>query len=349
MTSRSAFAAVLAIVSLTLSACGSDVPTTERTVREPSGEMLLLRPSTVTDWKDVGATITSVDMADARARIPGILESLSVREGDIVRKGQIVGRVVDSRLGYEGAAYGAQATAAQAQAAQAKADLARVEYLFANGVYSQARLDQAKAAAEAARAQVNAARAQQSAVGAVAGQGAIVAPSTGRVLIAPVPAGSAVAPGTSVATITSGPMVLRLDLPETLADRVRVGNLVVVTGFAHDAQAPPLRAAVGRIYPSVTAGQMSADVPMPGLSSVMVGRRVTARVAIGERRALVVPRRFVETRYGLDYATIRVGKGATARVPVQIAPSDDPSRVEILSGAEPGDTLVAHNHEAAGR
>lgn len=341
MSRRFILPASMVALSLTFSACGGDVSLPADPVAEVKGETLVLRPSTITEWKDVGALVTSVDMADARARISGILDSLTVREGDMVRKGQVIGRVVDSRLGYEGAAYGAQAAAAQAQAAQAEAELARVKYLHANGVYAQARLDQAEAAARATRAQVNAAKAQQSAVGAVAGQGAIIAPSAGRVLMAQVPAGSAVAPGTSVATITSGPMVLRLELPETLAGKVRVGSAVLATGLADDAKAVAPRATVSRVYPAVTGGQMAADVQMPGLASNMVGRRIAARVAVGERQALVVPGRFVETSYGIDYVTIRVGKNATSRVPVQIAPSDEPARVEILSGAAKGDTLVA--------
>lgn len=340
--------ALLAMLTLMLPACGRDAPLSDK-VAEAPGERLLLRPSAVVEWKDVGATVTSVHRADARARIPGILEWLNVREGDMVRKGQVIGRIVDSRLGYEAAAYGAQAAAAQAQAAEADAELARVRYLYDKGVYAQARLDRAQAAARAARAQVNAATAQQSAVGAVAGQGAVVAPSSGRVLVAQVPAGSAVAPGTPIATITSGPMVLRLDLPETLADKVRLGSAVVVTGLAGDGGTAPVRASVTRLYPAVTAGQMAADVQVPGLSSHMVGRRIAARVAIGERQALVVPRRFVETRYGLDYAVVLVGKGASARVPLQIAPTGDPARVEILSGAEKGDVLVAPAGGTTGR
>jgi len=187
---RPSFVAVaLFAVGVSLSACSGNESTNVPAEKSAaiSGEQLRLVPSTVTDWKDVGALVTSVDMADARARIPGILDALTVREGDMVRKGQVIGRIVDSRLGYEGAAYGAQAAAAQAQAAQAEAELARVKYLHANGVYAQARLDQAEAGARAARAQVNAARAQQSAVGAVAGQGAIVAPSARGFRIQPLP------------------------------------------------------------------------------------------------------------------------------------------------------------------
>ena len=352
MFRRGPLLSLLAITSLTLSGCGSGEPAPSENSEPVSGERLVLQPSTVTEWKDVSALVTSEDMADARARIAGILDSLTVREGDLVRKGQVIARVVDSRFGYEGAAYGAQAAAAQAQAAQADAELARVKYLHANGVYAQARLDQAEAAARAARAQVSAARAQQSAVGAIAGQGAVIVPSAGRVLIAQVPAGSAVAPGTSIATITSGPMVLRLELPETLADKIHVGSAVLATGLAGDkpaseqgAAAP--RATVGRVYPAVSGGQMTADVPIPGLANSMVGRRVSARVAVGERQVLVIPRRFIETSYGIDYVTILVRKNAASRVPVQITPTDDPARVEILSGASKGDTLIVAPRGAA--
>ena len=333
---------MLAVGPLALAACGEEAAPSQACRPAVSGERLTLQPSRAVDWKDVSATITSVDMADARARIPGILQSLSVREGDYVRAGQVIGRVVDSRLGYESAAYGAQAAAAQAQAAQAEAELARVRYLHAKGVYARARLEQAEAAARAAQAQVSAARAQQSAVGAVAGQGTITAPSSGRVLIAPVPAGSAVAPGVSVATITSGPMILRLDLPETLAGEVRVGSRVIATGLAAVGSAAAAPAAnVTLVYPAVQGGQLQADVAMPGLDNAMVGRRIAARVAVGERMALIVPRRFVISRYGLDYVSIAQANNSIAQVPVQIAPTADGDAVEILSGAARGDVLIA--------
>ena len=144
-------------------------------------------------------------------------------------------------------------------------------------------------------------------------------------------------------------MVMRAKVPATDIAKALGTILPEIAGYLHDKGAAPPRASVGRVYPAVSGGQMSADVPIPGLASTMVGRRVTARVAVGERQALVVPRRFVETSYGIDYVTIIVGKDATSRVPVQIAPTDDPARVEILSGAGKGDTLIAVARGAAGK
>ena len=101
--------------------------------------------------------------AEARARIGGTLVRLNVREGDFVRRGQVIGVVSDSRLGFEMRAYAAQASAAQAEAVRAQADLGRIRDLYQHGVYAKARLDQAEAAARAARGSLDAARAQTAA------------------------------------------------------------------------------------------------------------------------------------------------------------------------------------------
>ena len=234
-----------AVVALPLAGCGSSEEV-QQTTKAPDGPRIVLSPVETVAWQDVSAEITTVDQAQVLARIPGILTTLSVREGDLVKKGQAIGRIVDTQLGYQAGAYGAQAAAAQAQAGQAAAELERVRYLYQNGVYAKARLEQAQAAASAASAQVRAAQAQQSAVGAVAGQGVVFAPATGRVLRADVPAGSPVAPGLPIAVITAGPTIVRLEMPESLADKVHAGSRVRATGLGDGR--------VIKLYPSITAG-----------------------------------------------------------------------------------------------
>ncbi len=321
-------------IAMALAACGDTVQQAAPGTA-PAGQRLVLAPSDTAAWQDVSAEVTTVDQAQVLARISGILTTLTVREGDTVTKGQVIGRIVDSQLGYQAGAYGAQAAAAQAQAAQAEAELSRVKYLYQNGVYAKARLDLAQAAAAAARAQIRAAQAQQSAVGAVAGQGAVIAPAAGRVLRADVPAGAPVAPGVVVATITAGPTVLRLQIPESLADQVRPGSQVQAAALAGTSMGR-----VVRVYPAISAGQFAADVEMPGLDNRLVGRRLAARIETGARKALLVPASFVTSRYGIDYVTMLAKDGSAAQVPVQLAPSAVPGKLELLSGAAAGDTLI---------
>lgn len=327
----------LASVSLALASCGGKEAADQASTTLPAGESLKLAASDIADMKAVGAEITTRDSAEALARIPGTLVSLSVREGDMVEKGQRIGTVVDARLGYETSAYGAQVAAAQAEAARARGDLARIQDLYNNKVYAKARLDQAVAMSRAADAQVAAARAQQGASASVAGQGAIVAPASGRVLRADIPAGSVVAPGMSVATITAGPPLLRLELPESLAGQVRNGaQILVAEGDLPDGSR---QGRVTQVYPAVTGGRVRVDATVPGLSTQLVGRRVGVSIEVGRRSALVVPRRFVSTRYGIDQVDVVTADHRVSAVPVQVAPTTDPDRIEILSGVAAGDTL----------
>jgi RND family efflux transporter MFP subunit len=325
--------ALLLLANVT--ACGSDETSAPKR-QTVAGPALVLRATEVPEWTPVSAEVATVDQAQVLARIPGILTSLSISEGDYVRKGQAIGRIVDSSLGYQSGAYAAQAAAARAQAAQAAADLGRTKFLFDNGVYAKARLDQAQAAAAAAQAQVRSYEQLQRSVSATAGQGIVLAPATGKVLTADVPAGSVVAPGVAIATITSGPLVLRLDLPESLAKTVRPGSAVVsALGDGID-----VRGSVTRVYPSVVAGQVRADAAAPGLDDRLIGRRIEARVESGRRSGLLVPQNFVTTRYGIDTVNVR-SKGTVTTVPVQTAPSSVAGQVEILSGVSAGDAIVA--------
>ncbi len=310
-------AAIGLLLALPLAGCSSGEESAA-VQKAPSGPRLVLAATDTAAWQDVAAEIATVDQAQVLARIPGILTSLSVREGDMVRKGQVIGRIVDSQLGYQSAALGAQA-------AQAQSELARVRFLYENGVYAKARLEQAEAAAAAARA-------QQAAVGAVAGQGAVVAPTDGRVLRADVPAGAPVAPGMPIAVITAGPTIVRLTMPESLADKVRPGAQVLADGRS---------GRVVKVYPAITAGQVMADVEMPGIDNSTIGRRVAAKVETGTRKALLIPASYLTVRYGIDYVTVLGKDGSAAQVPVQTAPAMDKGKVELLSGVAAGDVLIA--------
>ena len=328
-----------ALTAALLGGCGEKQPAPAAPAAAPAGMQLKLALTTIADMKAVGAEVTTRDQAEARVRIPGTLASLDVRAGDTVTKGQRIATVVDARLGYETSAASAQLAAAEAEAARARAELVRIDDLYRNKVYAKARLDTAVAGARAADARVAAARAQAGASASVAGQGAVLAPASGRVLRADVPAGSVVAPGMSVATITAGPPVVRLALPESLAGQLRTGAPVTLT----DSDLPDVSRTghVVQVYPAINAGRVTADAQFSGLSERFIGRRVNASIAVGERQALVVPRRFVETRFGIDYVTVLGADKQASAVPVQTAPVADAAMVELLSGVAAGDTLVA--------
>lgn len=336
-----------AAAALLLSACDSDRPGAPAApVAEVSGERLTLAPARLADRAEVPATVTTRDMAEARARIPGVLTNLRVRAGDRVSAGQPIATIVDTRLGQDAAAYGASAAAAEAQAARARADLERIRFLNREGVYAQAKLDEAVAMSRAADAQLAAARAQRGAVSAVEGQGIVRAPAAGTVLAADVPEGSAVAPGMLIATVTAGPPIVRLDVPEGLGANLVVGAVVQVSGLAGQAGADSAEGRIVKLYPGVSGGRLRADVNVPGLQPSLVGQRVTATVSVGVREGLAVPARFIEQRFGLQFARLLSADGkGVADVPVETRPLGD-GQVEVLSGLKAGDILLARSSGA---
>jgi RND family efflux transporter MFP subunit len=330
-------AGLVAVLTTGLVACG-EKPEATAPATAPAGERFTVSLQTVAEMKPVAGEITTRDLAEARARIGGTLTRLLVREGAVVRAGQTIGMVTDARLGLETSAYDALVSAASGEAVRAEADLNRTRELYDKGIYAKARLDQVEAAAKAARGNLAAAQARRGASAEVGAQGVIIAPAAGTVLKADVPLGSVVTAGQSVATITSGPVLVRITLPEGQARSLRVGGSVRL--WPDGPGGAEQSGTISQIYPAVDSGLVVADVAVPGLSGSLIGRRISASVQVGERQSLVVPRRYVTTRFGIDYVRLIGRDGSAVDSPVQTAPGPVSDTVEVLSGLSAGDRLA---------
>jgi membrane fusion protein, multidrug efflux system len=328
------FALSILVMSQALASCDH-----KDAVMQPTAvteERLTITVHMVDDVKPLAATLTTRQTGEATARISGILTSLKVREGDVVTQGQIIGYVQDQKINLQTGAFDQAAIAAQAQADLAHAALKRTQVLFDKGFYAQARLDQDKAASDAADANAKAARAQSAASGEASRQGAIIAPGAGRVIRAKVPVGSVVMMGQSVATITAGNRVVRIELPEGQAQALHMGQTLVL-----DASGTRATGTIAEIYPSIAAGQVVADVTATGFENLAIGQKVVALLSVGQRNAVVIPKRFIATRYGLDYVKL-IQKGVAMETIVQTTPTGDPQQIEILGGATPGDQILSY-------
>lgn len=328
---------LLAAAAAVLSGCSNAGERSEKSVAAGAGaERFTVHRLLIDDLRPTPALAVSRDEADARARISGVLVKLNVKEGDYVRKGQVLAVVRDERLGLQTSAYDAGAAAAEAEALRARADLARTQDLYDHGVYAKARLEQVQAAAKAAEGQWKAAKAERAASAELAAEGAVLAPADGVVLRAPVPAGSVVMPGQSILTLTAGPRVVRLQLPEAQAGALKLGQVVALRGDDHTVVDEGM---VRQIYPGLASGAATVDLNAPKVAADgFVGKRLEALAPVGRRLAMVVPARFIVSRYGVDYVRAVSKTGQVGEVVVQTAPAAD--GVEILSGLADGDVLA---------
>lgn len=304
--------------------------------------VLVVAPVAVTDEKAVFATIESVNVSAARARLGGTVASVTVREGDSVARGQVIASIGDEKIALQMRSLDAQIAGLDAALTQAQTDLSLAEALFAGGTIPRVRLDEARTAATVANNSLRARTAERGVLAQQLVEGNVLAPAAGRVLKVPVRAGAVVLAGEEIAAIAQQDFVLRLRIPERHARSLRVGDIVRIAAEGRSEGAARI-GTIRLIYPQIEDGQVVADATLADLGDYFVGERVRVLIGVQERTALLVPASYLGTRYGIDHVRLQRG-GETVEVPVQggrtVRVAGRPDAVEILSGLRSGDRLV---------
>ncbi|MQX34922.1 efflux RND transporter periplasmic adaptor subunit [Roseospira navarrensis] len=306
-----------------------------------SAEPLTVRPQTIADRKAVFATVESVDVLAARARLSGTVRDLTVDEGDAVTNGQRLALVVDEKLAPQMQALESQLNAQQATVDQARTDLRRARELRSQGAAPQSRLDSARTALEVAERQLDSLRSEMDVLRQQVSEGEVLAPAAGRVLEVMISDGSVVLPGEPIARVATERFILRLRLPERHArfietgDSVRVGprGLGLETG---DVSADDWRTGtIVKVYPELRNGRVIADVRVDDLGGYFVGERALVDIVTGQRTAYVVPPDYVSTRFGVTSVCLEGRRVVIVQTGARV-----PGGIEVLSGLRPGDVLM---------
>ena len=195
-------ASTLVVSSQTLVAKQKDV-VAEQVSNTAKSSSISVMVQTIIDDKAVFATVRSSDTAVARARLSGTVVSLSVDEGSQVKRGQVIGNIVDKKLKLKMASMDAQLKATTARRNKAQKDLKRGQNLKRKGVVATAKIDELRAAFDIASNDEKAAIAERSVLSEQMKQGVVLSPADGRVLKVSTTAGSVVLAGESLAVIAA--------------------------------------------------------------------------------------------------------------------------------------------------
>ncbi|WP_137043448.1 efflux RND transporter periplasmic adaptor subunit [Pseudolabrys sp. FHR47] len=308
-----------------------------------AADTYMVAARTVADEKAVFATVETVNVILARARIGGTVAQLSVKEGDHVDQGQVLATVGDEKLVLQRSSLEAQIMGLDAQLAQAKSDLERAEDLFTRGTIAKTRLDELRTSFNVATNTLRSRIAERSVIEQQLSEGKVLAPAAGRVLKVPVTAGAVILAGETVANIAEQNFVLRLRVPERHARFLKTGDTVRIDGEQLGGNGPRF-GTITLIYPQIEEGRVVADARVQGLGDYFVGERIRVWVSGGERESVIVPAGFILTRFGIDYARVQRSGKDVVDVPVQRGREqprpDMPDALEILSGLKSGDVLV---------
>ncbi|MGL4577023.1 MAG: efflux RND transporter periplasmic adaptor subunit [Burkholderiaceae bacterium] len=146
----------------------------------------------VQEFDEFTARLEATETVDVRSRVSGTLERVHFREGQRVKKGDVLFTVDARPFSAEAARLQAQLAAAQTQADLSKSEVTRAEKLLPLQAISQQELDQLKATARNGEASVKAAQAALQSAQLNLGYTRITAPISGRISRANVTAGNLV-------------------------------------------------------------------------------------------------------------------------------------------------------------
>ena len=304
------------------------------------------------DLLEAVGTVTSRNAAPIAARIPGTVTSLAVREGDRVRKGQLLLTLASPETGAGAAAAAAAVEDARRglEEARSRRRLTDVTYQRYEKLYQQQavtaqefdekRMAHEQGAEGVARAEARLKQAEAASRGsaAVAGYGRITAPIGGLVTARPVELGQTVFPGTPLLTVEDeGALQLVVATPESLLGKVRTGMRVpVAVDGAPSATEGRIAEVVSAVDPASRTFTVKIDLAAKGLRSGSYGR---ALFPAGEKTSLTVPAAAIVTRGALTSVWV-VGQDGIARMRLVKTGATAGGRTEILAGLADGDRVV---------
>jgi len=292
---------------------------------------------------EVSGSLKAVNAAFVKARVAAELKALTVREGDAVRAGQVLGQLDTAEFDLRLRQAEQQAAAAKAQLDIAQRQLANNKALVAQGFISPTALESTASSEASARATWMATKAAEELARKALGDATLTAPISGQISQRLVQPGERVAIDARLLEIVD---LSRMELealvpPDDLA-QLRVGQSARLT---IDGSAQPVQAQVARINPSAQAGSRTVSAYLALQPNPMLRQGLFARgwIELDRRNALLVPLSAVRTDQAKPYA-IRITNHRTERVPVTLGlrgKTGNVDMVEVQSGLAEGDKVLA--------
>jgi membrane fusion protein (multidrug efflux system) len=301
--------------------------------RAPSVEVGRVELARLTDDAQAVGSLRSRQSVVLRPEVSGRITHLNFRDGERVRRGQLLVQL-DDQLPL------AQVQQAQAELSIAQANHNRNQELVAQGFISQRSVDESAANLQVAQAKLSLAR-------ATAAQLRILAPFDGIAGIRNISVGDYLKDGADIVNVEDmDAMFVDFRLPERFQTKVRRGQTAFV-----DLDALPGRryaAVVQAIDPLVDANGRSIGIRAcidnrhlqlrPGMFAritAVFGQRDNARVIPEEAIVPQAGRQFVFRLVDGPDQDTRIAQRVEVKVGMR-----RPGRVEITEGLQPGDVVV---------
>jgi RND family efflux transporter MFP subunit len=309
-------------------------------------DVLVVRPLELVRTLDISGGLKAVESAVVKARVAAEVKEISVREGDRVKAGQLLGRLDATEFTLRLRQAEQQAASAKSQLDIAERALTNNKALVEQGFISLNALDTSVMSAAGARSSLQAAQAAADLARKSVADCEIRAPLSGIVSQRFVQPGERVPVDTRLLEIVD---LSRIEL-EAAVSPDDVGSVQVGSQarLQVDGLAQPVAARVVRINPSTQAGTRSVLIylaldPQPGLRQGLFAR---GAIELQRKTALAVPASAVRVDQARPYVLVVEGNKAVQRA-VTLGTRGDATfgtateaAIEIASGLAAGEAVL---------
>jgi membrane fusion protein (multidrug efflux system) len=291
----------------------------------------------------ISGTLMADREATVRAESSGSVLEVTAREGQPVRRGQLLARIEDQAVSDAVSSAQSAVRAAEQALRLAEREASRSDALVKGGAIAERELETARGNVIAAQAQLEDMRSRLASARKQVDNLTIRAPIDGVVAARPGNAGDVVSAGSELYRIID-PRSMRLEaaVPSEALSAIKIGLPVQFQVRGYPDQA--FEGKIERISPAAdpVTRQVSIFVTIPNTGGRLVaGLFAEGRVAQQSRHTLVVPLSAVNTDDPKSAWVLRVKDGKAERVPVTLGLRDEQTeRVEITAGVAAGERLL---------
>lgn len=302
----------------------------------------------------VTGTLTPVDRTTVKAKVPGEIVEILVREGEAVGAGQLVARLDPADFELRVREREAQLRSAQAQLAQAQRTLDNNRQLLEKQFISQNAFDNARSAVDIAAAARDAASAQLKQARKALADTRMSSPMAGIVAERFARVGEKVPADARIVSIVDlSRMEIEAPVPASEIAAVRIGQPIALSIEGVPGEQV---GRVARINPGTQAGTRSIPIYIAvefadGATPARAGMFAQGRLALEQRRdVLVVPLSAIRDAGGRQFVYL-IDDGRLVERDLRIGLRDESARTdqggvglaEVVEGLGAGDHIVGVN------
>ncbi|MDY0055077.1 MAG: efflux RND transporter periplasmic adaptor subunit [Methyloversatilis sp.] len=292
----------------------------------------------------LSGTLHPFEQTVVKARIPGELLALTVREGEAVRRGQVIGRIDDREVKARLAERVAMLEAARAQMDQARRNREMNEALLAKNFISRNAADQVASTAEVNEANLRAAEAQVDLARKALSDAVLLSPIAGVVAERHAQPGEKLPVDGRVLTVVDlARMELEAEVPSGRIARVKIGARIdfTVEGLSERS----FKGRVERINPTADEGSrmVKVYVVLDNPDRVLRGGMFAkGRLSTGAEEDVAVIPASALREDGEGSMVLALQDGAVRRMPVRVGALDAVNgHYELIEGPPEGTEVLA--------